>query len=400
MVADARIFRVYDPAQDAEVHARLIAEAFNSKEETVDRWAQLAGYDNIRVMEQGGEYAATCLMIPMAQNFGGSAVSMCGVAGVAVRPQFRSQGIAKGMMRQLLVEMHDAGHALSALYASTLPLYRSVAYEQAGDHYRISLKISDLPKISRLDQDLCLSSMQESDFDEVYALNQHLCQGVHGSLVRGDYCWQRILNSQHTNPRNYVVRDKSDVLVGAISFHQSDGDPNSFWHQLNVNLLDARTPEALDVLIHFLASYGAMANQLHMSIQPRHPLLLKLPEQNQLLEIRERWLLRVLDVVKALQQRSYPGLDDVSLIFSVTDSVIDSNNAHFKMFVQNGKAHVEEINSIADFHLDIQELAALYSGLWSAEELFLAGRIKANKEQIELLNLIFASPTPCMMDMF
>ncbi|MBI3925782.1 MAG: GNAT family N-acetyltransferase [Armatimonadetes bacterium] len=71
----------------------------------------------------------------MAQWFGGRAVPMTGIAGVAVAPEARARAVGRALIRETLQELHKEGVALSALYPSTLPFYRASGYELAGSRF-------------------------------------------------------------------------------------------------------------------------------------------------------------------------------------------------------------------------------------------------------------------------
>ncbi|WP_431973371.1 GNAT family N-acetyltransferase [Micromonospora haikouensis] len=79
------------------------------------------------VAEEGGETLATASAIPMRQNLRGAVLPMAGVAGVATHPLARRRGHVRALLRQLLDEMRDEGHPLTALYP-----FRASFYERFG----------------------------------------------------------------------------------------------------------------------------------------------------------------------------------------------------------------------------------------------------------------------------
>ena len=392
-------FRKYKPDAEMTIHDEVIAEAFNSPVDKIDDWSQRAGYENIRTQEIDGEFAGTCLMVPMGQYFGKDALPMCGVAGVAINPIFRSQGVAKLMMSNLIKEMAATDAVISTLYASTLPLYRSVGYEVSGSWYEVKMKFSEIPRIRDLEPNLRVLPMQKSDRHEVEALNEELTKNIHGSLKRGPYCWQRIFDSQHSKSRTYVVKDQQENIQGTLSFIQLDGGKGSMWHKLKVNQFDAKTPEALKKLLHFLSSYGAMADELTLLLQPDHPVLLLLPEQHWSIHIKERWLMRILSLKKALESRVYYCVDDMRVNVRVIDEILPENNGVFSFEYLSGQFRCTRAEK-ADVEMHIGALAPLFSGLYSASDLAISGRLTGNESAVKKLDTLFLSPSPIMMDMF
>ena len=66
--------------------------------------------------------------IPMRQNIRGVVYPMAGVAGVATLPLARRRGYARALVTELLGQMREAGHAVSALYP-----FRPSFYQRFGD---------------------------------------------------------------------------------------------------------------------------------------------------------------------------------------------------------------------------------------------------------------------------
>ncbi|MFI9641197.1 enhanced intracellular survival protein Eis [Micromonospora sp. NPDC051925] len=111
----------------------LQAYAFEASPPTRDRVEAFHRYlpynkgNRTLVVEEGGETQATASAVPMRQNLRGAVLPMAGVAGVATHPLARRQGYVRALLRQLLDEMRDSGHPVSALYP-----FRASFYERFG----------------------------------------------------------------------------------------------------------------------------------------------------------------------------------------------------------------------------------------------------------------------------
>ncbi|MEU5941756.1 GNAT family N-acetyltransferase [Micromonospora sp. NPDC047548] len=79
------------------------------------------------VVEEDGETQAAASAIPMRQNLRGRVLPMAGVAGVATHPLARRRGHVRALLHQLLDEMRDEGHQLTALHP-----FRAGFYERFG----------------------------------------------------------------------------------------------------------------------------------------------------------------------------------------------------------------------------------------------------------------------------
>ncbi|TDC82026.1 GNAT family N-acetyltransferase [Micromonospora sp. KC606] len=105
-------------------------EASPPTRERVEAFHQYLPYNKgnrTLVVEEGGETQAAASAIPMRQNLRGRVLPMAGVAGVATHPLARRQGHVRALMHQLLDEMRDEGHPLTALYP-----FRAGFYERFG----------------------------------------------------------------------------------------------------------------------------------------------------------------------------------------------------------------------------------------------------------------------------
>ncbi len=88
--------------------ARLIAHACAMPAEGASQWLCNSGLEHVRVLEEEGQVRACLLRIPMGQHFGGRAVPMIGIAGVAVAPEWRGRGTARRLMEACVREVVDA----------------------------------------------------------------------------------------------------------------------------------------------------------------------------------------------------------------------------------------------------------------------------------------------------
>lgn len=112
----------------------LAAYAFESSPLGAARVEQFRDYlpynegNTTLAVEEDGDTLAAASAIPMRQNLRGVVLPMAGVAGVATHPLARRQGHVRTLLHQLLDEMRDEGHALSALYPFRPSFYARFGY--------------------------------------------------------------------------------------------------------------------------------------------------------------------------------------------------------------------------------------------------------------------------------
>jgi predicted acetyltransferase len=128
-------------------------------------------------------------------------------------------------------------------------------------------------------------------------------------------------------------------------------------------------------------------------------LTLLLPEQTAKICQSDRWMLRIVDVCKALAARGYPPGVEAELHLDIQDNLLSANQGKFILSVANGRGEVTK-GGKGEFKLDIQGLAPLYSSLFTPHQLQLAGKLDATATALSTATQIFAGVSPWMMDFF
>jgi predicted acetyltransferase len=375
--------------------AALIAESFNLPQPQSQTWIERSGVENWRALfdDQSG-LVGGLMRIPMAQWFGGQAVSMTGLAGVAVSPVGRGKRQGQQLIRNCLEEMWEEGTALSALYCSTTSFYRRCGYERAGCRFTAEVPVRELPSRSG---PLQVRALTAEDHPQVEELQARYVQH-HGALVRGPYLWVRV-----RGPRGMVAQGygffRGEQLEGYTYLIKQSG---ASWQD---NVLEATdlvlpTPDTVASFLGLLAGHRAFFPTARWPSPPNSPLLLALPEPWQLkLSLTEQWMLRIVRLRQALSQRGYPPLLQAQLHLQVEDPWFEENAGAWVLQVEQGTANLER-GGEGQLRLDIGTLAALYSGFMSAEDLALAGRLSGDAETLATASAIFGGWTPMLADFF
>lgn len=149
----------------------------------------------------------------------------------------------------------------------------------------------------------------------------------------------------------------------------------------------------------FLADHRSQIEKIQWRSSIVDTLSLLLPEQTAEISVSERWMLRVVDVVKALEKRGYPTQVEAILNLEVRDDLIAENNGQFVLTVSQGRGEVTK-GGTGDLQCDIRGLAPLYTGLFTARQLQQIGQIKATHEALAIATQLFSGSQPWMSDKF
>ncbi|MCY0987701.1 GNAT family N-acetyltransferase [Nannocystis sp. ILAH1] len=381
-------------AGDRSAVVRNLALAFGATHESIESWMEFAGFDNLRVLRDGERPAACLLQIAMGQYFGGVSVPMLGVAGVAVAPEDRGRGHARALMHAFVPEAAAAGWPLAGLYASTHTLYRGVGFEHAGYRFRHTIPFAQLAARETRGRVVPLA---DDDRPEVRACHAAFGALHDGALDRGPYIWHRIHKFRGVEYLGFGARDDDGRLAGYLYLHQSQRSLGVF----DILLSDLAFTEAWAGrrLIEFLANFAMAGVDLVFHGGPTHPLFELLPQQRQRSELLDSWLLRIVDVPRALAARGYSPAVHADVHLDVDDPLVPANHGRFVLRVQGGQAVVEP-GGRGDLRTTARGLACMYSGYATPAQAAVLGLVSGEPAVLRAAAGVFAGGTPWMSDMF
>ena len=381
--------------QDLEAYALLMTRSFGATVAQSARWIGRIGPERVRLAQGPHGLAGGLASYAMGQFFGGRAVPCLGVAGVAVQPEQRRQGLGSAMMRRFLVEAHAEGVALSALYAANHPLYRGVGYELAGSRAVGTIA----PDRVRLGERAgSMKPLEAADEPVRRALYREVAAGRPGHLDREAGLWRR------------ATCDRDDVPHRAWLAIAPDGRPEGYVtvegrggaildQKLGVLDLVATTPWALRRILTFLGDFSSVVSELQLPVGPADPLLYALPEPRIEPLQHQRWLLRVVSVGPALEARGWPTGIAGRVDLQIDDPLLPGNAGSWVLDVEAGAARVRRGGS-GSLRLGQRGLAALYSGFLAPREAVVCGLLEGDAAQFDLLARLLAGPAPWMLDAF
>jgi predicted acetyltransferase len=111
------------------------------------------------------------------------------------------------------------------------------------------------------------------------------------------------------------------------------------------------------------------------------------------------WMLRIVDIVGALEQRGYPKNITAELHLEIEDDWLEWNNGRFTLEVSDGKASVRQ-GGEGRLPLNIRTFAGLYTGRLYSDDLKLNNAINARDGEIDVAAQVFGGPRPWMPDGF
>jgi predicted acetyltransferase len=381
-------------AADADALGDLLARAFGIASTDERTWMERAGLEQLRVVHRDREVVAGCAVLPMVQYFGGRGLAMGGLAAVGVRTDARRGGVASSMMRSVLHELRERGTPLSTLYASNAPLYRRAGYETAGARYVMKLSARD--PIAR-EQSLTARNATEADTPELHALYRRVAIRRNGHLERCRYIWPRLHEPRFGLPAHGLVfRDEHGAVEAYLYWRQKPGD--MFFH-VEVTDAVAATPRGLRTIWGALGDLRTMVQDVVIPTAPTDPLYLTIPDPRFEVRLQHSWMLRLVDVAKALGGRGYSPSIRARLELRVHDDVLADNDGAYVLDIADGVGRVERGGGGA-IDVDVRALASLFSGFADPWTLVATGGLRAQEPELARLSACFGDGAPWMPEMF
>jgi predicted acetyltransferase len=355
------------------------------------KFFERVGHQRLRAVVQEGRVVGGLAAYELAQFFGGATVPLAGIAGVGVAPESRGRGLAKTMLLRTLEQLRETT-PLAGLYASTTTLYRSCGFEQAGTVMYFSAPLASFP---RGDRALACMALPPRTHEPLHATYAKRAREWTGHLDRTPAIWDRLVDPYADAAYTYVFGENPSAPDGYIVFLQKPS-AESLHFQVVVRDVAMTTRAAAQRILGFLHDLRSLADVIVWRGCAADPLLTLLPEQMHTVKRHERWMLRILDVHRALAARGYPPLS-AEVHLAVHDANFPVNAGRRIFTVEAGHGETRE-GGRGDVTIDVRGLAALYSGFATPYTLRAAGLLDGPDVALTTLATIFAGPEPWCAD--
>ena len=382
--------------EDREAVADLLTAFTSGPTPETGAWLERSGYENARVVRLGERPVGCLLLIPMGQWFGGRRTSNTGIAAVTVAVDARGRGAATTLMHEAMRELYAQGVALSTLYASTFALYRRAGFGIAGLSLSVQVPLRACRGLDGAGRARLLSV--SDDLDAMKRVHSEYATRHNGMLDRVDALWERVTNSRQAVMRAYGV-DGPDGLTGyAIAGRVPSSTPGAR-ADLYASDLVALDQNSAITLFRTLGGEASTTDQLRFLTGPYSPELGVFPDPVDRVRSAERWMLRVVDVERALTERGYPIGLEAEIHLTIEDHVVPQNSDLFVLEVADGRGRVRR-GGRGDLRLPIEGLAPLYTGFQPAHVLCAAGLCEGSDDHLRQASAVFAGPLPFMLHRF
>jgi len=320
---------------------------------------------------------------------GGAPVQADAIFGVTVSPTHRRRGLLGRMMADDLAAAKERGDVVATLIAAEYPIYGRYGFGPAT--WTTEWEIDVLR--TGLDRHRPVPSPEDGGRIDLVtgaevrklgpAIHDRLRARQHGVISRDARWWDRNTGENLPDPASWtepfyaVHRDADGEPDGLIVYRADDrwSDNKQPLNRATVLGHIAVTPAAERALWHFVCSIDWVTTVRTGHRAPDDLLPLLLPDSRAARVVTHAdWLwVRVLDVVRALEARTYavPG----TLTLDVHDAA-GLAGGRYRLDASASGASCAATTRDADIALDVRELGMLYLGDESPSRLAALGRIE------------------------
>lgn len=323
---------------------------------------------------------------------GGATVQTDAISAVTVTPTHRRRGLLGRMMAADLAAAKERGDVVASLIAAEYPIYGRFGFGPATwtTEWEIDVTRAGLDPRRPVLPEADGGRIDLVDGSEVRklgpALHDRLAARTPGVINRDERWWQ--LNTGVGVPAAdewkepfYAVYRSADGEVDGLVVYRADehwGDTKQPLNKAKVKNLIAVTPAAERALWHFVCSIDWITTVRSGYRAPDDLLPLLLPDPRAARVVTHAdWLwLRVLDVTRALEARTYKAA--ATLVLEVHDAS-GLTAGRFRLDASPEGASCVPTKESADLTLGAGELGTLYLGDESVLRLVDLGRIEENR---------------------
>ncbi len=353
-------------------------------------WNEHVGYEQFRAVKSKNKILGGMGILDLGQWFGGNIVRTGAVTSVGVAPEGRGIGAASVLLRNSLSEMYELAIPISTLFPSSTRVYRSFGYERSGTKstYETTVKEMKAPL-----NELEVIESNPSEREETYLLYNERAKLSNGNLDRGSVLWDLILETQGRKIFHYVVMD-GDTAVGYVNFQQARSADH-----IRVRDMVALNSKCAERLLRFFYDHRTVIDTISWNGPPNDPMRLLMEEQEVKIAYSRDWMLRIIDIKKAIESRGYPKDIKTTLTLNYEDPILPQNSGTWTIEVSEGKGLVSKSN-LPGLTLGPRGLSPLYTSYLSAFDIKNMGLIEGSSDELAKASLIFSGPKPWIGDQF
>ncbi|MEV6739292.1 GNAT family N-acetyltransferase [Streptomyces sp. NPDC051104] len=321
---------------------------------------------------------------------GGAPVPADAITNVSVTATHRRRGLLTRMMALDLAAAKERGDVVATLIAAEYPIYGRYGFGPAAHtaEWTIDVPRTGLERHRPVFDDGRIDLVDADDVRKLGPeLHERFRRATPGAVSRDDRWWQlntgalRFDDGSWTEPFYAVHRSASGEIDGLAAYVCDDhwGDGKRPLQTATVKGLITTSPSAERALWHYLCSLDWVTTVKSGNRAPDDllPHFLPDPRAARLTTYADTLWVRILDVVRALEARTYA--TSGTLVLEVVDEA-GLAGGRYRLQAGPDGAECERTDQEPELTLPVGELATLWLGDESAVRLAALGRVREQQK--------------------
>lgn len=308
--------------------------------------------------------------------FDGVRIPTAGIAGVATQIELRRNGLMQAVLVHVLRQATADGFVISTLFPSRPQIYRKFGYEVVGslDTVRICWAASE--PFNAPEPQLTIRAATEGDRSRMALLYDEWARCQTGPLTRQGPSFMDPPTGWPESSLVALALNGGGSLLGYVIWESASNHAEP--RNPRIQELISRDAAATQSLLAVVASSGFSGSEIELPSSGNHlHLRTILPDEDWRLSRSATYMLRVLDLVRALEMRKYSTDADVALGFRVSDDLLAKNQGTYSLHVSNGRASCVRVSdssrSCGGMHFGARGIGALFAGQMTVADLRRSG---------------------------
>ncbi|MFJ7338323.1 GNAT family N-acetyltransferase [Streptomyces sp. NPDC101110] len=320
---------------------------------------------------------------------GGAVVPADAVSGVTVTATHRRRGLLSRMMARDLTAAKDRGDVVATLIAAEYPIYGRYGFGPATSVAEWTVDVPRTGLDTRWAGPADGGRIDLVDGEDVRKLgpelHERMRRGRPGAIDRDEFWWKANTGALPWDPTwkqpfFAVHRSASGEVQGMAAYEVDDnwGDAKQPLNTATVQWLIGTTPAAERALWEYLCSVDWVVRVKSGRRAPDDllPHLLPDPRAARITTLADWLWVRILDVERALEARTYEGRGTLVLEVAGVDGL---TGGRYRLEASPEGASCTPTTQSAELELGLGELAALWLGDESAVRLAALGRVREER---------------------
>ena len=324
-------------SDDADRSLRASRDAFGGPLQDRSAFTIGAGVQRWGIFD-GQELAAKANDREYLSMIGGREVSTAGVGGVLVTPEYRGRGLAREVMTHLLAQARARGAAISTLFRTAPALYRALGYEQVAELVLGQLPASALRGV-RVQPHITVRRATVADGPAIRAVYQRVAVAGSCLLSRTGPCFPASDQTMVDSFDGITLALDGEQVLGYASWSRGESwGPDGVLTVSELHALDAPSTASL---LSVLGSFESVTPTIKFRTTGLDPIHWLIPGAGWSVTDVRQYLLRVIDLAGAIQQRGWPAGLTASVGLTVDDPVCPWNTGQHRLVFADGRAVLE-----------------------------------------------------------